>query len=119
MRTCLVFFAAALVLVATAPPLDADDGPRPDVAGYLMPDATCPAAAYVLLSPCPPNPVGAYVTLPQGKNVDRFVGRLVSVKGEIDLTSPCPKPLIKATRVSDTTILTPCPPPQCEFPPCP
>jgi hypothetical protein len=119
MRTCLVLFAAACVLIATAPPLDADDGPKPEAAGYLMPDTTCPAATYVLLSPCPPNPVGAYVSFPQGRNIERFVGRLVAVRGEIDPAAPCPKPLIKATRVGETTILPPCPPPECEFPPCP
>lgn len=122
MKTGLPLLAVTLLSTAIAPPLAAEDGPKPDIPGYLVPDATCSGAAYVLLSPCPPNAPAIYVAFPQGKNVDRFVGRLVEVRGEIDPTAPCSLPLVKATRIGDKPVLPPCPPPECQPgdpPPCP
>lgn len=119
MKTRLVLYAAGLVLIAAARPLHGD--PKVDVPGYLMPDTSCPSATHVLLAPCPPNEPWVYLAFPEGKNVSRWIGRLVSVRGTIDETGTCSLPLVQATRIGDNPVFL-CPPPMCnpgDPPPCP
>ena len=102
-------------------PLRGDtDVPRMDVIGVLVSDMTCQLATHVLLNPCTKAPT-LYVVFPQGKNVDRFEGYIVSVRGAVEFTS-CALPLLHASRIVRSDLLTPCPPPMCnpgDPPPCP
>ena len=123
-KTMLVFVLAALATLAFPPsPVGADvDTPKADILfGVLLKGASCPAATHTLVSPCFPYAPKAFVVFPQGKNVTRYEGHNVTMRGTVDQTS-CPLPLIRATRVALTDLLPPCPPPQCnpgDPPPCP
>jgi hypothetical protein len=119
MKPGLVLYAAGLVLIAAAPALHGD--PKVDFPGYLMPDTSCPPATHVLVAACPPNAPSVYVAFPEGKNVSRWIGRLVSVRGTIDDSGTCALPLVQATRIGDNPVFT-CPPALCnpgDPPPCP
>ena len=124
MKPRSLLLAAALGVVFGFQPLHSDtDAPKIEIPfGYLMPDTSCPGATHVLLHPCPPNSPEAYLVFPQGKNVDRFLGRNVTVRGTIDTTASCSRPLVRATRIAETSNVPPCPPPECQPgdpPPCP
>jgi hypothetical protein len=114
----LVFALGAMLLTQ---PLRGDtDVPRMDVIGVLVRDATCPLATHLLLNPCTKAPA-LYVAFQPNKNVDRFEGYIVSVRGTTEFTS-CALPLLDATRIARYDLLIPCPPPMCnpgDPPPCP
>jgi hypothetical protein len=121
MSVRLVLSVAALILLA-AEPLRSEAGRKSEFPGYLMFDASCAEATHVLLSPCPPNTPYAYVVFPDGRNIDRWLGRLVSVRGTGTTDTTCSLPLVQATRIGDDPILPPCPPQECQPgdpPPCP
>ena len=86
------------------------DSPKVDIPfGTLLPGSTCTAATHMLLSPCPPFPPTAFVVFPDGKNVTRYEGRNVTLRGTVDPTA-CSLPLVQATRVALSDIVPPCPP---------
>ena len=124
MKARTLLLAVALGIIFASQPLHGDThAPKIDIPfGFLMPDASCPGATHVLLHPCPPNPPEFYLVFPQGKNVDRFLGRNVTARGTIDTTASCSVPLVRATRIAETLIVPDCPAPQCQPgdpPPCP
>jgi hypothetical protein len=112
----------ALGAILAFQPLRGDtDAPRMDVIGVLVSDATCPLATHMLLNPCTKAPA-LYVVFQPNKNVDRFVGYIVSVRGTVEFTS-CALPVLHATRIARSDLLlVSCPPPMCnpgDPPPCP
>jgi hypothetical protein len=116
--------AAALGGLIGFQPLRGDaGGAKVDIPfGYLMPDTSCPGATHVLLHPCPPNSPQVYVVFQQGKDVDRFLGRNVTIRGMIDPKATCSAPLVRATKIAESLIVPDCPAPPCQPgdpPPCP
>ena len=114
-----LFIALGAILVSN--PLRGDIGvPKVDVEGILLRDASCSLATHMLLNPCTKAP-SLYVVFPQGKNVARFEGYIVSMRGTVEFTT-CTLPLLHATTVARPKLLLPCPPPVCnpgDPPPCP
>ncbi len=66
-------------------------------------------ATHMILSSCYPFPPRFFVVFPDGKNVTRYEGQNVTVRGTVDQTS-CSLPLIQASRVSLSNVLPDCPP---------
>jgi hypothetical protein len=58
-----------------------------------------------------PSSPTAFVSFPDGKNVTRYEGHNVTLRGTIVQTS-CSLPLILATRVALTDVVPSCPPAQ-------
>jgi len=75
----------------------------------LVQGSTCPAANHIILSSCYPFPPRFFVVFPDGKNVTRYEGQNVTVRGTADQTS-CSLPLIQASRVSLSNVIPDCPP---------
>ncbi len=122
--TMLACIAACLSMIALPPaPRGADtDQPKVDLPfGILVRGGACPAATHVVLSPCYPYAPFFFAVFPDGKNVTRYEGQNVTMRGTLDRTS-CSLPLLQATRVALTSVVPPCPPPECQPgdpPPCP
>jgi len=123
-RTIALCVVALGAMLAFQPlPSGADvDAPKVDIPfGILVRGAVCQAATHVVLSPCYPHPPTFFAVFPDGKNVTRYEGQNVTMRGTLDQTS-CSLPLLRATRVALTNVVPPCPPPECQPgdpPPCP
>jgi hypothetical protein len=123
-RTILLCAASLGVMLAFLPSSTRADADQPKVDvpfGILVRGAACPAATHTVLSPCYPFPPTAFAVFPQGKNVTRYEGQNVTMRGTVDQTS-CALPLLRATRVALSDSFPPCPPPACQPgdpPPCP
>jgi hypothetical protein len=117
----VVAFTAMLVFPVLRGGADTDQ-PKVDIPfGILVKGAVCAAATHTVLSPCYPHPPTFFAVFPDGKNVTRYEGRNVTMRGTLDRTS-CSLPLLRATRVALTDLVPPCPPPECQPgdpPPCP
>ena len=95
--------------------------------GFLVQDTTCPKAQYALAAFCPFLDDGVvlpslYLDFPGNKNVDRWVGRNVRLRGTMEFTD-CNLPLLHVTNIGESTgPLPPCPGGICQPgdpPPCP
>ena len=123
-RTAWVCMVACLSMISLSPaPGRADTDPTKFELpfGTLIRSDACPAATHVVLAPCFPHPPYAFAVFPDGKNVTRYEGNNVTMRGTLDRTS-CSLPLIRASRVALTMVVPPCPPPECnpgDPPPCP
>ena len=107
-------------ILASQPLRGSIDVPKVEIEGILMSDASCPVATHLLLNRCTRAPA-LYVVFPQGKNVARFEGQIVSVRGTMEFTS-CTLPLLHAATIAQPKVPIPCPPPMCnpgDPPPCP
>ena len=105
---CVVATGALLVLQPAADVAIADS-PNLDIPfGTLVSDSSCAAATHMILSPCPPQQPQFYVVFPRGRNLERFEGKNVAVRGTVDQTA-CPLPLILAKRIVLSKSLPPCP----------
>jgi hypothetical protein len=88
--------------------------------GILIRGAACEAATHTLLNPCSNSPT-AFVVFKKNMDVTPLEGKNVKMRGMLDQTS-CSLTLIRATKIAESTVLPPCPPPQCnpgDPPPCP
>jgi hypothetical protein len=86
------------------------DSPKVDIPfGTLVKGSPCSAATHMILSPCFPYPPTFFVVFPDGKNVTRYEGQNVTVRGTVDQAS-CSLPLIQASRVALSKVLPDCPP---------
>jgi hypothetical protein len=124
-RRCLLALVP-LVLLATRPTHGDTPGPKVEITmGILIPDTSCEQATHALLGFCDYYNGGRtpqfYITFPGGKNVDRFLGHNVRIRGTMEFTS-CAKPLMRVTFIDDSDL----PPPPCpeicmpgDPPPCP
>ena len=107
-----------LALLAARPTHGDNPGPKIEITmGILVQDTSCAQATHALLGVCDWYIGGRtpqiYLTFPGGKNVDRFLGRNVRLRGTMEFTG-CAKPLMRVTSIGDSTApLPPCPPPPC------
>jgi len=122
MLVCLAAALASLAILSSPGGAPADPSKSDTIPfGTLVRGASCPAATHTVLSPCFPFPPTSFAVFQKNKDVTQFEGRNVTMRGVIDLTS-CPLPLMRVTKIDLSTVLPPCPPPQCnpgDPPPCP
>ena len=113
MQRIVLFCVVALgAMLAFQPqPKGADvDQPKVDIPfGTLVRGGPCPVATHMVLGPCYPHSPMFFVAFPDGKNVTRYEGQNVTLRGTVDQTS-CSLPLIHASRVSLSKVLPDCPP---------
>ena len=111
----IVLAAGAAVLSSPAP---CDTLPvRVEIPyGTLVSDAACAGATHVLLDPCSPHQPEVYVVFPDFKNVRRFEGRNVILRGIVN-KGPCGLLLLHANDVAVSSILPQCPPAEGAAPP--
>ena len=106
---CVVALGAMLAFQGSWRTANADS-PKVDIPfGTLVSGSTCSAATHMILSPCFPYPPTAFVVFPDGKNVTRYEGQNVTLRGTVDQSS-CSLPLIQASRVALSKVLPSCPP---------
>jgi len=84
--------------------------------GTLASDSSCAGATHVLLDPCAPHPPEVYVVFPDFKNVRRFEGRNVILRGIVS-KGPCGLLLLHANDVAVSSILPQCLPEESSTPP--
>ena len=109
-RTAVLCVVAvgALLLLQPAAKLALADSPNVDIPfGILKSDSSCPAATHVILSNCPPNEPLFYAAFQRTRNLERFEGKNVALRGTVDRTS-CAKPLILARRLVISKSVPPC-----------
>jgi hypothetical protein len=106
---------SVLPLALLASPAVHGDAQPPQVEitmGILVPDTTCPRAQHALAAVCPfyggivlPQ---LYLDFPGKKNVDRWLGHNVRLRGTMEFTD-CSLPLMRVTSIGESTL----PPPPC------
>lgn len=104
-----------LALLASSPALHSDvQPPKVEISlGFLVRDTTCPKAQHALAAFCPYLDgivvPGFYLDFPGNKNVDRWVGHNVRLRGTMEFTD-CSLPLMHVTNIAESTgPLPPCP----------
>lgn len=118
----LLVSAVPLVLLASGPLRSDTQTPKVEITmGILIEDSSCARAKYGLVGVCPYDDGSRtplfYVDFPGGRNVTRFVGHNVRLRGPMEFTD-CPLPVMHATNVADSVSLPPPCPGLCERPPC-
>lgn len=105
---CVVAAGALLVLQPAAKVVLADS-PHVDIPfGILVPGTSCAAATHLLMSACDPTQPMLYVVFQNSRNLERFEGKNVTLRGTVDQTA-CSLPLVQARRVILSKSLPPCP----------
>jgi hypothetical protein len=84
--------------------------------GTLVSERTCAGATHVLLDPCAPHQQEVFVVFPDFKDVRRFEGKNVILRGIVS-RGPCGLLLLHANEVAVSPILPQCPPDESAAPP--
>ena len=104
--------ALALALLGTAipaPPVSADPPEIVERKGYMLPSRACPAATHALQT-CPDFVPQAFVVFDRGRGRMGHISGWVTLRGELDLVSCAPYPLLHVRRAHDDDSI---PPPPC------
>jgi len=117
----LLVSAVPLLLMASQPLHS--QAPKVEITmGILVQDASCGRAQYALVDFCSylngSRSPQLYVDFPGGKNVARFLGHNVRLRGTMEFTD-CSVPVLHATSVGDSRLPPPPCPGICDSPPCP
>jgi len=119
----LLVSAVPLFLLASGPLRSDTQTPKVEITmGILIEDSSCARAKYGLVGVCAYyaglRTPDFYVDFPGDRNVTRFVGRNVRLRGTMEFTD-CSLPVMHATNVADSALPPlPCPPPFCQPPAC-
>src|SRR5436309_9127601 len=118
----LLVSAVPLVLLASGPLRSDTQTPKVEITmGILIEDSSCARAKYGLVGVCAyydgSRSPQLYVDFPGGRNVARFLGHDVRLRGTMEFTD-CSLPVMHATNVADSALPPPPCPGLCERPPC-
>jgi hypothetical protein len=115
MKTRRLLVSVLPLALLASPALHSDvQPPKIEITfGYLAQDTTCPKAQHALAAYCPyldgivlPQ---FYIDFTGNKNVDRWVGHNVRLRGTMEFTD-CSLPLLHVTNIGESTgPLPPCP----------